>query len=153
MFFGVRKPVVVSEFQIFKSWPLLRRHRPPILPKMVQKTPKIARNLNLKLFFSSNLACTCFLGWENRWWCQNFNILKSWPLLWRRGPPLLPKMVRKTPIHHKNRKNDYFFSNLAWVCFLGWENRWWCQNSKILKSWPLLWRHGPPKMSQNCPIT
>jgi hypothetical protein len=68
---------------------------------------------------SLDLAWLCFLGWENWCLCQNFKILKSWPLLWRHRPPILPKIVQKQFNHHKSRQNHHLFLKFGMTMLFG----------------------------------
>jgi hypothetical protein len=119
MFFGVGKPVFVSEF---KKCEILTVFVTSQTLNIAQNCPinnKIAINLDKMIICSLNLAWLCFLGWENRCWCQNSKIFKSWPLLWRYRPPILPKIVQnltKSP----QISTNWLFVPQIWHYYVFW---------------------------------
>ena len=66
MFFGVGKPMMLSELQSFK---ILTPFETSLTPQMAPNGLKIIKNtikLDKMLGFSLNLVLICFLGWKKQ---------------------------------------------------------------------------------------
>ena len=106
-------------FEFFKNFdPFCDVTDPQFCPKWSKKHLNSHKS-RWMITFSSNLARACFFGVRKPGVVSEFQNLKMLTLLWRHGPPLLPKMFQKTPKSPEISIKWLFFPQI-WHVYVYW---------------------------------